>query len=168
MDVMPLFLNAFACISATPSPKTISFNGQLENALITESSITFINNVSVCNALQPENAPSPILVTPLGIVIAVNALQSENALSPILVNLLFSANVTFSMDVQPAKAAIPISSQLGMVTLVNGALSSPNILNTSFPILVRFGKSSVVKLVPQHDALPISLTVFGNILTPDA
>ena len=35
--------------------------------------------------LQPQNAPSPILVTLLGIVTLVRPLQPENAQSPILV-----------------------------------------------------------------------------------
>ena len=74
--------------------------------------------VSKREALQPENAEDPMLVTLSGIAMLVSPLQPENAQSPMLVTL--PGIVTLVSPLQPENALAPMFVTLsGIVTLAN-------------------------------------------------
>jgi hypothetical protein len=78
--------------------------------------VTPLPIVKLVRLVQPENADSPMLVTPLGMVMLLKPLLS-NAESPILVTLL--GIVTLVSPVQPSNASSPtLVMPLGRVTPV--------------------------------------------------
>ena len=85
----------------------------------------------LCNAVQPQKAASPIVVTDAGILILCNALQSMKAASPIVVTdagMLILCNA-----VHPLKAPSPIVvTDAGILILCNAVQSS----KASSPIVV--------------------------------
>ena len=76
-----------------------------------------LSTTILVSPLQPLNAPSPMLVTLLGITMLVRPLQPENAELPMLVTLL--GIVTLIRPLQPENALPPmLVTLLGIVTLV--------------------------------------------------
>ena len=67
--------------------------------------VILLEIVMLVSELQPENAPTPILVTLSGIVMLVSDLQPENAPLPILVTgkPLYSEAITMSVSVAVPK-----------------------------------------------------------------
>ena len=69
-------------------PEILEPNRYLKDVLPLPSAFSPTNGIVILvSPLQPLNADSPILVTPLGIVILVSELQPSNADIPILVTL---------------------------------------------------------------------------------
>ena len=99
---------------------------------------------------QQLNAPSPMLVTLLGIVMLVSLSQSLNALSPMLVTLL--GIVMFVSFSQPKNASFPmLVTLLGIVMLVRDLHQ----LNASSPMSVT--PSGIMQSVMALSLTPVTV-----------
>ena len=123
--------------------------------------VTLVGISMVVRPLHPENANAPILVTPSGITTLVRPLQPENALSPMLVTE--SGIVTLVRPLQPENALSPmLVTESGIVTLVRPLQP----WNASFPICVTV--SGTMILVSSVHPLNAELTIVldpGMIVT---
>ena len=93
-------------------------NPELENAP-TPILVTELGIVIDVNKVQLLNAPTPILVTEFGIVIDVNEVQLLNKLLTILPSDEVGVNITFANEVHPSNAASRLVTEDGIVIDVN-------------------------------------------------
>lgn len=121
--------------------------------------------------VQPENAKSPMPVTPLPILILVKLVQPENARAPMLVTL--SGIVILIRLVQPENAQSPMLVTLpsaGMTLVLQPAIKVVVAVSIrQFPAewyFVFFSSTEMLARLPQLEnaASPMLVTLFGIVM----
>ena len=139
------------------------FNARALSCSVSVAAVTGLNS-KVTNELHPAKAPSPMLMTVLGIVMVANELHPEKALLPMLATL--SGIVTLVNELHPWKAWIPIVlTRRGIVVVRNELhpLKEQYIMMATVSGIVTV--STISLSTPHHESSQSSSESYGDTIS---